>query len=76
MRNHDGQRIEPRGVSRTEAAAYVGVSPSLFDMMVKDCRMPPPKKVNARVIWDRFELDRAFDALSDTADANPWDSAA
>jgi predicted DNA-binding transcriptional regulator AlpA len=79
MRNHDQhQRIEPRGLSRVEAADYVGVSPSLFDAMVDDGRMPPPKRINARVVWDRFKLDEAFDALSPeaTADTNPWDDEA
>jgi hypothetical protein len=36
----------PRGLSRIEAARYVGVSPSLFDQMVKDGRMPGPKRIN------------------------------
>jgi excisionase family DNA binding protein len=39
----------PRGMSRTEAAAYIGVSPSLFDEMVKDGRMPGPKL--GRTVW-------------------------
>src|SRR5262245_964171 len=55
--------IEPRGLDRAKAAAYVGVSPSLFDEMISDGRMPPPKVVNTRRIWDRRELDSAFDAL-------------
>jgi hypothetical protein len=31
--------LAPRGLSRSEAAAYIGVSPNLFDAMVKDGRM-------------------------------------
>ena len=65
----------PRGLSRREAAYYVGVSPSFFDILVGDGRMPSPKKVNSRVLWDRVSLDEAFDALPD-ADSkieNPWD---
>lgn len=65
--------IEPRGLCRTRAAAYVGVSASMFDDMVKDGRMPKPKRCNARVIWDRRRLDEAFDALPDDGDRNPWD---
>jgi hypothetical protein len=49
----------PRGMSRV-AAAYVGVSPSLFDAMVGDGRMPGPKLINTRTVWDRFALDRAW----------------
>jgi hypothetical protein len=53
----------PRGLSRAEAARYIGVGPTLFDEMVADRRMPKPKRVNNRTIWDRVELDIAFSAL-------------
>ena len=70
--------LPPRGLSRAEAAAYVGISPSLFDMMVKDGRMPGPKRINSRVVWDRIKLDLAFEALpdDDTSLLNPWDEVA
>lgn len=51
------------GLSREEAADYIGVSASLFDAMVADGRMPPPKRVNSRRIWDRRRLEAAFTAL-------------
>ena len=76
MAERDRQQIEPRGLSRTEAAAYVGVSPSLFDGMVKDGRMPQPKQINSRRVWDRRQVDRAFDALPQPGDENPWDAIA
>jgi hypothetical protein len=63
----------PRGMSRIEASAYVGVSPGLFDVMVGDGRMPGPKLINTRTVWDRFALDRAFEALPDRDSRNPWD---
>lgn len=64
----------PRGLSRTEAARYVGVSPSLFDKMVEDGRMPPAKQINSRVVWDRAELDLCFDALPtvEVPKDDPW----
>lgn len=68
--------LPPRGLSRTEAAAYVGVSATKFDQMILDRRMPRPKRVDGRVIWDRTALDRAFDALPDDGGQvsdNPWD---
>ena len=67
--------LPPRGLSREQAAAYIGVSASLFDLMVRDGRMPGPKRVNARRIWDRSELDEAFAALPSDSEAmaNPWD---
>jgi predicted DNA-binding transcriptional regulator AlpA len=65
----------PRGMSRIEAAAYIGVSPSLFDQMVEDGRMPGPKQINTRNVWDRFALDAAFEALPDknqATDITEW----
>ena len=69
--------LAPRGLSRVQAAAYIGVSPTLFDQMVKDGRMPRPKLINSRRVWDRLALDEAFAALPDTDDAgrNEWDTA-
>jgi predicted DNA-binding transcriptional regulator AlpA len=52
-----------RGLSRVESALYVGVSATLFDEMVKDGRMPTPKRINGRVVWDIRALDEAFEAL-------------
>ncbi|ABD55781.1 hypothetical protein Jann_2864 [Jannaschia sp. CCS1] len=67
--------LQPRGLSRTESAAYIGVSPTLFDHLVRDRRMPPPKRINARTVWDRNKLDRAFELIPDVdhSDHNPWD---
>lgn len=67
--------VRPRGVCRAAAAAYVGVSPSLFDEMVADGRMPKPKLANTRNIWDTMALDEAFDALPIKGVENPWDAA-
>ena len=63
----------PRGLSRVQSAGYVGVGPTLFDEMVMDGRMPPPKRANSKTIWDRLALDQAFAELPSDADANPWD---
>lgn len=69
--------LPPRGLSRCEAAAYVGISPSLFDQLVADGRMPRPKRIGARTIWDRQALDLAFAAIPDGgSDNNPWDDEA
>ena len=42
-------RIQPRGLSRVEAADYIGVSPTTFDKLVADGRMPAPKQINSRL---------------------------
>lgn len=65
-----------RGLNRLQASAYVGVSPTLFDEMVKDGRMPRPKTINSRTVWDRKAVDRAFDLLpggSHDDDSGEWD---
>jgi len=67
-------RISPRGLSRKEAANYIGVSPSLFDEMVRDGRMPRPIRINSRTVWDIRELDDAFDGLKDNNETAPNDS--
>lgn len=61
----DRSHIQPRGLRREDAAAYVAVSTTKFDEMVADGRMPKPKMVDNCVIWDRLQLDSAFDALPD-----------
>lgn len=57
--------LPPRGLSREQAAAYLGISPNTFNDMVDDGRMPGPKVINRRRVWDRHALDLAFDALPD-----------
>lgn len=64
--------LPPRGLNREQAAAYVGVSVRKFDEMVDDGRMPPPKRVDARKLWDIRRLDEFFDRLPDEGGAaNP-----
>lgn len=69
----------PRGMRRPEAAAYVGVSPSLFDQMVNNGVMPKPRRYKSRtVIWDRLEIEEAFSCLpkdeSDKPVRSLWDT--
>lgn len=70
--------LPPRGLCREAAASYVGISATKFDEMVDDGRMPPPKRIDARKVWDRSALDAYFDALpgGDEGGANPWDEPA
>ena len=60
-----------RGLSRVEAAAYIGISPSKFDELVADGRMPKPVPIDSRKVWDIRHLDLAFDALSSEI-PNSW----
>ncbi len=65
MTRADPIAYAPRGLSREEAARYVGVGSTKFDEMVKDGRMPKPKRVDGRTVWDRIALDAAFTDLPD-----------
>lgn len=66
--------VTPRGLQREVAARYVGISPTKFDEMVSDGRMPGPKMIDRRKVWDRLALDAAFDDLPSVAeDENEWD---
>ena len=68
--------IPRRGLSRTEAAIYIGISSTKFDQMVTDGRMPKPRRIDARRVWDIRTLDDAFNALpggEDHIERNPWD---
>ena len=65
-RPHPLSEIRPvprRGLSRVEAAIYLGISPGKFDQLVDDGRMPAPRRIDRRKVWDRLEIDVAFDAL-------------
>lgn len=65
--------------SREEAAACLGISRNLFNAMVSDGRMPAPRVVNDRRLWDVEEVKAAFRAIprkgetASTPPSNPWD---
>ena len=65
--------IPRRGLSRVEAAAYLGISPAKFDELRKDARVAPAKLIDGRKVWDIRALDEAFDALPDEIDQPPED---
>jgi predicted DNA-binding transcriptional regulator AlpA len=62
-------------LDRVIAAQYIGVSVSMFDQMVSDGRMPGPKRIGTRKVWDRAAVDKAFAALPEEgATENEWDA--
>jgi predicted DNA-binding transcriptional regulator AlpA len=68
--------LAPRGLSRVQAAEYIGVGTTKFDEMVADGRMPKPKRIDGRTVWDRVKVDERFAALEDDsggARASEWD---
>lgn len=63
------------GLSAEEAAAACGVSAGTFRKMVEDRRMPAPRCINDRLVWDVDEVRAAFKALPRQGEtrANAWD---
>jgi hypothetical protein len=64
-----------RGLSRVEAAIYIGVGVTKFDALVASGSMPKPKRIDGRRVWDIVALDFAFDRLPDenAIPDNTWD---
>jgi predicted DNA-binding transcriptional regulator AlpA len=70
--------VPRRGLSRDEAAMYVGISAGKFDELVGDGRMPPPRRIDGRRVWDVRSLDVAFDRLPEEdspATGTGWEDA-
>lgn len=65
-----------RGLNRNEAADYIGISATKFSQLVHEKRMPKPKQIDGRYVWDVYALDAAFDDLDPSASVsasdNPW----
>jgi len=56
--------LAPRLIGREAAAAYVSVSPTIFDEMVADGRMPQPRLLGIRRrAWDVRGIDAAIELL-------------
>ena len=69
--------LAPRLINREAASAYVNLSPSTFDEMVKAGKMPKPKQLTGRrLAWDVRALDIAVDHLPIVGASAPdgtWD---
>ena len=52
-----------RGLSREEAAMYLGVGAGTFDLLRKDGVIDLPRIIGGRMLFDIRDLDAAFDAL-------------
>ncbi|MBU3970632.1 MAG: hypothetical protein KKG54_07505 [Alphaproteobacteria bacterium] len=57
-------------------ALLITVMVSKFDEMVADGRMPAPRVIDTRKVWDRLEVDQYFAALPADMASNPWDGIA
>ena len=52
-----------RGLSREEAAMYLGISAGTFDELRRLGRVDSPRVIGGRKLWDIRDLDIAFDSL-------------
>lgn len=52
-----------RGLSREEAAMYLGIGAGTFDEMRVAGQIEPPRLIKGRKLWDIRDLDMAFEAL-------------
>jgi hypothetical protein len=65
--------VLPIGLSREQVAELIGVSPTKLDQMIADGRMPKPKRIDGRRVWDSRKVILAFEALDgDGEAADPW----
>jgi predicted DNA-binding transcriptional regulator AlpA len=62
---------EMLGLSRLEAAAYVGISATTFDQLVAETLMPRPRLIRGRQVWDVDELRAAFKTLPHDSEGEP-----
>lgn len=75
------------GLNREQSAAFVGISPSLFDKMIEAGKMPHPRLMFGRNVWDVDELVISFKAIphkieemaetinEEQSQGNAWDNA-
>jgi hypothetical protein len=57
----DNLAYPPRGMRADRAAAYLGMSKSSFLRLVEMSLLPNGIVVGGMTIWDRLELDAAFE---------------
>ena len=55
--------VPRRGLSRVEAAMYIGISPTKFDELRTSGRISPPRLIDGRKVWDVRDLDNWIDSL-------------
>jgi hypothetical protein len=65
-----------RGLSREEAAMYLGIGATVFDELRASGQIDAPRIIKGRKLWDIRDLDMAFDALPrEDAPGVVWDDA-
>jgi predicted DNA-binding transcriptional regulator AlpA len=57
------ENLPPIGLRREEAAAHIRIGETKFDEMVRDGRMPKPRRIDSATVWDRLDVERKFREL-------------
>ncbi|MDR3461720.1 MAG: hypothetical protein P4L76_05320 [Beijerinckiaceae bacterium] len=60
---------EKLGLTRLEAAAFIGVTPSAWDDLVANGDMPQARRLGAFERWDRRQVEAAFSLAPQAEDA-------
>lgn len=60
---------DPLGLSLEEAAAFLGLSASLFARAVKEQMMPRPRRIFGRLVFDADEIIAAYRRLPREGDS-------
>jgi len=66
----DSLAYPPRAMRLESAAAYLSISPSSFLRMVEDGDLPAPTKKRGIALWDRLDLDAAFEDWKATVEGS------
>ena len=66
----DTYSYPPRGLCREAAARYLGIPTELFDDLIQRGKLPGPRLLSGTAVWDRHQLDEAFDECP-TAESSP-----
>lgn len=66
----DTYSYPPRGLCREAAARYLGIPTGLFDDLIQLGQLPVPRLLSETAVWDRHQLDAAFEAFP-TAGGSP-----
>lgn len=63
--------IYARGMRADYAAAYLGMGKTKFLELVDKGAMPRPVVIDGIRVWDRLDIDAAFDAAKEAAEDLP-----
>jgi predicted DNA-binding transcriptional regulator AlpA len=68
MKLQDSFTYAPRAMRAERAAGYLGMGRTKFLELVDNGRMPPPVEIDRIRVWDRHDLDAAFEDLKNAPD--------